>query len=192
VAIKGFSKWLHDSDRTRKYDLRIVAGFNAKEDLRHERRTISLEELRRLIEAAETGEPFKSMTGPMRAMCYRLAVASGLRYSEIASIKPEAFDWSANTVTIHAGYAKNGQTATLRISPELATDLARYVAPLAPGNQSSRSHQAEARRCCERTWNGPASPTRMVEGASLTSTRSAVNWRPWLMPREYPLALFSG
>ena len=51
------------------------------------------------------------MTGPMRAFCYRLAVASGLRYSEIASIKPESFDWKAPSVTVAACYTKNGQTA---------------------------------------------------------------------------------
>ena len=46
----------------------------------------------------------------MRALCYRLAVASGLRYSEIASITPESFDWTTDpaTVTVRACYAKNG------------------------------------------------------------------------------------
>jgi integrase len=77
-----------------------VAGFNVKDDPRHERRTVSLEELRRLIDAAANGDPFKSMTGPMRSLCYRLAVASGLRYSEIASISPESFNWVANPVTV--------------------------------------------------------------------------------------------
>jgi hypothetical protein len=31
------------------------------------------------------------MTGPDRAICYRLAVATGLRFSEIASMTPESF-----------------------------------------------------------------------------------------------------
>jgi hypothetical protein len=91
---------------------------------------MSLEELRRLIEPANAGEPYKSMTGPMRALCYRLAVASGLRYNEIRSITPESFNWTANTVTIRAAYAKNGQTATLPIAPELAADLAEFVQSL--------------------------------------------------------------
>ncbi len=133
-AIKSFAKWLYETHRTRENALRRVAGFNVKEDPRHERRTVSLDELRRLITAAETGERFKSMTGPMRALCYRLAVASGLRYSEIGSITPESFDWKADpaTVTIRAGYAKNGQTATLPIPGDLAADLAPYVAGRPP------------------------------------------------------------
>jgi integrase len=127
-AVKSFVKWMHDTGRMRENTLRRVSGFNVKEDPRHERRTVSLEELRRLIDAAHTGNPFKRMTGPMRALCYRLAVDSGLRYSEIGSIKPESFDWRAGTVTIHAAYAKNGETVSLPMKPELAADLARYVA----------------------------------------------------------------
>jgi integrase len=131
-AVKSFAKWMYETNRTRENLLRGVAGFNVKEDPRHERRTIAVEEMRTLIEAAEAGEPFKSMTGPMRALCYRLAVASGLRYSEIRSITPESFDWQASTVTIRAAYAKNGQTVTLPIAPELAADLRAYVASLNP------------------------------------------------------------
>ncbi len=134
-AIKSFAKWLYDTHRVREVILRGVAGYNAKEDPRHERRTVSLDELLRLIEAAENGKPFKSMTGPMRALCYRLAVASGLRYSEIGSIKPESFDWDScpATVTVKAAYAKNGQTATLPIPDDLAADLSAYLADKPPG-----------------------------------------------------------
>ena len=128
-AIKSFAKWLYDTHRIREPILRGVAGYNAKEDPRHERRTVSVDELRRLIEAAQNGKPFKSMTGPMRALCYRLAVASGLRYSEIGSIRPESFDWDAcpASVTVKAAYAKNGQTATLPIPDDLAVDLRVYL-----------------------------------------------------------------
>jgi integrase len=129
-AIKSFAKWLYDTHRVREVLLRGVAGYNVKEDPRHERRTVSVDELRRLIEAASTGKSFKSMTGPMRALCYRLAVASGLRYAEIGGIKPESFDWAASpaTVTIRAAYAKNGQTATLPLPEDLTADLKPYVA----------------------------------------------------------------
>ena len=50
------------------------------------------------------------MTGSARALCYRLAVASGLRYAEIASIKPASLvlDGPHPTVTILAAYAKQG------------------------------------------------------------------------------------
>ncbi|MFI5461224.1 MAG: tyrosine-type recombinase/integrase [Isosphaerales bacterium] len=133
AAVKQFVKWCYDTHRIREDALRGVVGFNAKEDPRHERRTISLDELRCFIQAAQRGEPFKSMTGPTRALCYRLAVASGLRYSEIASILPESFDWKAPGVTVAAAHAKNGNLATLPLPIDLVDDLAAYVAPLPPG-----------------------------------------------------------
>ncbi len=130
ASAKAFSKWCSDSDRTREDVLHGVKGFNVKEDRRHDRRTVSLDELRKLIETASKGEPIQGMTGPMRALCYRVAVASGLRYSEIATIKPESFDWEAPSVTVDAAYTKNGDTATLTLPRDLADDLAAFFAPL--------------------------------------------------------------
>ena len=134
-AIRSFAKWLYDTHRVREPILRGTKGYNVKEDPRHDRRTISVDELRLLVEAARTGKPFRSMTGPMRELCYRLAVASGLRYSEIGSIEPESFDWNASpaTVTIKAAYAKNGSTATLPLPDDLAADLRAYVATVEAG-----------------------------------------------------------
>ncbi|MGO9598822.1 MAG: site-specific integrase [Isosphaeraceae bacterium] len=110
AAIRAFSKWLHETHRTRENALRGVKGFNAKEDRRHDRRTLALDELRKLIEAAATGRDFQRMTGPARALCYRLAIATGLRYSELASLKAESFDFGeAPSVTVEAAYTKNGQ-----------------------------------------------------------------------------------
>ena len=67
------------------------------------------------------------MTGPARALCYRLAVSTGLRYSEIQSITPESFDWDSSpaTVSVPAGYTKNGEPATLPLPSDVADDLPR-------------------------------------------------------------------
>ncbi len=133
TAIRSFSRWCHDTHRTREDGLRGVKGFNAKEDRRHDRRTLSLDELHKLIEAAGRGPDVMGMTGPARALCYRLAASTGLRYSEIASIRPASFDWKAPSVTVAAGYTKNGDPATLPLPSDLADDLAPYVASLVPG-----------------------------------------------------------
>jgi integrase len=110
-AVKSFAKWLHDTHRVRDVVLRGVAGYNAKEDPRHDRRTVSLDELRRLIDATQRGPAHCRVNGQARALAYRLAAATGLRYAELRSIVPEAFDWQAPSVTVAAGYTKNGQTA---------------------------------------------------------------------------------
>jgi integrase len=134
AAIRTFSKWCHDTHRTREHLLRGVKGFNAKEDRRHDRRTVSLDELQRLIAVAEQGPVVLGVAGPIRALCYRLAIATGLRYSEIASIRPNSFDWKAPSVVVTPSYTKNGQNAVMPIPDDLASDLSPYVATLAPGD----------------------------------------------------------
>jgi hypothetical protein len=82
AAIVQFARWCYDTDRVREKPLRKLDRYNHQEDRRPDRRTVSVEEMRRLILVAQNGEPFKSMTGPTRALLYRLAVSSGLRYRE--------------------------------------------------------------------------------------------------------------
>jgi integrase len=132
AAIRGFSRWLWTTGRLSEDPLVGVAGFNAQEDRRHDRRTLGVDELRKLIEAAEKGEPHRGMTGPARALCYRLAVATGLRFSEIESLRPESFNGAS--VTIKAAYAKNGQTATLPLPEDVAADMAAWVANVPAGS----------------------------------------------------------
>ncbi len=68
-----------------------------------------------------------------RALCYRLAVASGLRYAEIKSITPESFDFGPRpSVTVAAGYTKNGEPATLPLPEDLAADLSAFVSASPP------------------------------------------------------------
>ncbi len=134
AAARAFARWCKETHRTREHSLLGVKGFNIKEDRRHDRRTISLDELHKLIRAANAGPKVLGVPGPVRALCYRLAVATGLRYSEIASVEPGSFDWEAPSVTVAACYTKNGDPATLPLSTDLADDLAVFVAQIPAGS----------------------------------------------------------
>jgi integrase len=135
TAIRGFTRWAWKDGRLRDDPLNGVTGFNAKEDRRHDRRTLAVDDLRRLIDAAERGPTFQRMTGPARALCYRLAVSTGLRYSEIKSITPASLDLTDAhpTVTVAAGYTKNGEPATLPLPPDVSADLRHYAATIPAG-----------------------------------------------------------
>jgi integrase len=133
ASLKAFSKWCYDSDRTRDDFLHGVTGFNAKEDPRHDRRTISLAEFHLLIDAAQRGGDYHGMSGPARALCYRTAASTGIRISELSTTTPESFDWNAPSVIVQACYTKNGQTATLYLPSDLVSDLRAYVATIEPG-----------------------------------------------------------
>jgi integrase len=133
ASIKAFSKWCYNNDRARDDELHGVKRYNAKEDRRHDRRTISLTEFRRLIDATQRGGMYHGLSGPTRALCYRTAAGTGLRFAELASVTPRSFDWDERTVTVSAAYTKNGETATLHLPDDLAKDLEAYVATVQPG-----------------------------------------------------------
>ena len=55
AAVRGFNRWLWKDGRIHDDLLMGVAGYNAKEDRRHDRRTLGIDELHRLINAASSG-----------------------------------------------------------------------------------------------------------------------------------------
>lgn len=194
AAIRALAKWLHETHRTRENTLRGVTGFNAKEDRRHDRRTLALDELRKLIDAAATGPDFQRMTGPARALCYRLAVASGLRYAELASLVPESFDFQNGPgVTVAAAYAKNGPRpprcpCRMTWRKSWPRSLPRWPRAL----RSSPCPSRRARKCFAWTWPPPVSHTAMPPDWYSTSIRSVASAPRWPMPRVCRPEWFNG
>ena len=113
ACVRAFVRWAWKDGRLRENTLIGLDGFNARKTAVTTAGRSPSMELRRLIEAAESRPRLPGHDGPGPALCYRLAVATGLRYSEIASIAPESFDWKAPSVTVAAAYTKNGDPATL-------------------------------------------------------------------------------
>ena len=128
-AGKAFCNWAIKAKRLTESPLKHVPLLNADADRRVERHPYSVNELGRLLAAAEAGEKHHGLTGYERALVYRLAVDTGFRYSEIRSLARSSFDFSGDraTVTILAADAKNGQDATLPLRDELAEELREYL-----------------------------------------------------------------
>jgi hypothetical protein len=120
-----------------------VETYNAKEDLRHRRRTLGPEELQALIQAAQTGPAYSVtrgrqewvMSGPQRALVYRVVVSTGLRFNEIRSATTHAFELDANppVVRVAAAYTKNGDEAEQYPPSDVVADLCVWLATRPPG-----------------------------------------------------------
>ena len=78
AAILALSKWCEVTGLVAEDRLGAVKGFKTRCDRRHDRRVVSLEELRRLVDLASRGPDVLGVSGPARAMCYRVAVATGI------------------------------------------------------------------------------------------------------------------
>jgi integrase len=104
--------------------------LNTRTDRRHDRRALSQEEFRRLIEAAETGPPIEGVPGRDRAMLYLLAAWTGLRKSELGSLTPRSFRLDADppTVKVEAAYSKRRREDVVILHPSIADRVKRYLA----------------------------------------------------------------
>jgi len=158
-AIKQFSRWLYRDRRTREDALAHLPGYNAALDRRHQRRALNDDEIARLLQAAEKGKPVRGMTGPDRAMLYRLALGTGFRASELASLVPDSFNLGGRppTVTVEAGYSKHRRRDVQPIRRDLADLLRPWIEGKTPGLP---------------VFNMPDKPVKLVQ-ADLAAAREA-------------------
>ena len=129
-AIKSFGNWLVKDGRIASNPLAHLTKLNDRVDIRRERRALTADELTRLAEAAErSGESFRGLNGPTRAMLYRTAVMTGLRASELASLTPASFDLTSDpsTVTVDAACSKRRREDVLPLHPDLAARLRQWL-----------------------------------------------------------------
>ena len=135
AALRAFARWAWDKGRLNDNPMRGVKGFNPEEDTRHERRSLTDDELSLLIQTAERGPVVFGMTGPVRAMAYRMAAATGFRVAELRVLTPEAFrlDGPEPSVLLRAGQTKNRRPVEQPIPAALARDLADWLADKPPG-----------------------------------------------------------
>jgi integrase len=131
TALKSFTRWLFRTERMRTDPMMQVAKLNANTDRRRIRRALLDEEVTWLIRAAEKGPVVRDMAGTERAMLYRLAVETGLRAGELASLTPASFhlaDLDAATVKVTAAYSKHRRDDILPLRRDMAEAVATFIA----------------------------------------------------------------
>jgi len=130
-AAKQFTRWLVRERRTPLDPLAHLSRLNVWTDRRHDRRALSPEEFRRLVEAARTsGRRIESISGPDRAMMYVLASWTGFRKGEIGSLTlcSLQLDDDPPTATVAACYSKRKREDTQILHPEVVRQLEEWLA----------------------------------------------------------------
>ena len=130
-AIKSFSRWLWRDKRTADDALTTLEIYNAETDPRHPRRDLTPEEQVYLLPFVEGyTKPAHNLTGPDRAMVYRLALSTGFRANELRFLTRESFDLDADppTVTVAAAYSKRRRNDVQPIRQDLADLLRPWLA----------------------------------------------------------------
>jgi integrase len=124
-----------------------VSGFNADEDIRHERRSLTDEELGRLIEAADRWPDLFGMPSPLRAMAFRLSAATGFRADELRRLTPESFrlDGPEPSIFLRAAATKNRRPADQPIPLSQARDLRAWLRDKPSGRPDLPLHHETAK-----------------------------------------------
>ena len=131
AAAKNFGSWLIKSRPMRWHENPFVGigKLNADEDVRLERRPATMDELRSLLTATENAKPFRGLTGRDRSVLYRVAVETGFRANELASLTSKSLDLDSElpTITVEAGYSKRRRRDVQPIRAEVADALREWL-----------------------------------------------------------------
>jgi len=126
TAVKGFTRWATGDGRLTADPLAGLKRYNAATDRKRRRRPLTPEEAAALVETTESGPDWRSVSGADRAMLYRVALGTGFRKAELASLTPGSFDLDAEppAVTVDASHSKHRRDDRQPIRGDLA-DLRR-------------------------------------------------------------------
>jgi len=148
VACKSLTRWLVRRAILPQDPLAQLSRWNAATDRRIVRRALDVEELDRLLRAARASKRvFRGLDGQTRAVLYLLAVSSGLRVSELASLTPQSFQLDANpaVVIVEASHSKHRRQDAIPLPPSVAEELRGWIAgrpagsPLWPGTWKEKA-----------------------------------------------------
>jgi integrase len=129
-SLKQFCKWL---SKEQKLGPSPLVELQAKRKVKvkpNKRDRVQPDELVKLIDTAEKSTvEIEGVDGPTRAMLYRLAVFTGFRRGELASLRPSSFKLTEQPfVTVAAAYTKNGDPASQHLNPTLVPLLKTWLA----------------------------------------------------------------
>ena len=128
------------------------------------------------VDAAEFGAKAGGLSRPDRAMLYRLALGTGFRADELATLTPERFalDSDPPTVTVMACYAKNGHGSRSTFGRRTCRSICPLGGFEAPGRPGFEGMTDSRRKASGWTWRRPGSSTRPPrESPTFTRFRSA-------------------
>jgi len=131
-AIKQFCRWMVQDGRANHSPVQYLKPLNPRVDRRHDRAAFTPDEVAKLLAVTERQPTRYGMTGHERSLLYRLAVETGLRRNELASLTVSSFDFDRRTVTVAAAYSKHRRQDVLPLKPQTAAMLKAFVAGKLP------------------------------------------------------------
>ena len=136
--MKQFGSWMVNDQRVSESPFKYLKNINSDGSERHPRRSLEIDEARRLLESTQAAPERFGMTGFERALLYRLAIETGLRANELRNLTISSFNLKTYTVTAVASYSKNRKEYTLPLKKDTAVILKSYFAGKMPSSKAFR------------------------------------------------------
>lgn len=130
-SVRAFARWLVRRKRVAGHPFDDVPTRNQAADRRRVRRAIAPAEAERLIAAAAASAvELWGLTGRDRAWLYTVAIFTGYRLGELASLTPESFDLDAASPAVWVGgrAEKVARGGGQPLHPALVPGLRAYLA----------------------------------------------------------------
>jgi len=136
-AFKSFCTWMCRDGRATQNPVAYLDKKNTADDIRRQRRILTVEEIELLLTSTATEPKREGLTGAERCLLYQLALSTGLRASELASLTRESFDLSAQppVVSVEAGCSKRRRLDTLPLSDAAVAAVRPFLARLDKGQR---------------------------------------------------------
>ena len=149
---RSFCRWMETDNRASRMAMESLKSVPNAEVDTDQRRAISVDEMRLLVQAAASGGELQGLSGDQRALLYRFAFETGIRPGQIRTLTVGDFNLNTEpaTVTTHARHVKRRKTHIQAIRPSLAAELKKRFAnklPAAPAlAMPSKYHMADMLR----------------------------------------------
>jgi integrase len=170
-ALVAFCNWAVQSSRLTANPVARVSQANERADRRHQRRSLTLDEIEKLLDATErrpllealtvrrgknVGKPLANVQpdvrdrlvrlGRERRLIYSVLLCTGLRKAELTSIPVNQFhdDAAGAFIELDAADEKNGNGTLIPIRPDLADQLREWIQETTPASSQTDTLRIDA------------------------------------------------
>ncbi|MBC8471145.1 MAG: tyrosine-type recombinase/integrase [Planctomycetes bacterium] len=129
--VRHFCRW--HTKKLRKTDKVITSPVEDLEtledvqtDKRHQRRTLELEDYRRFLFAALTGDDYEGLSGKERNFLYRFGAETAMRRIDFMRLRVKDIDFGNNLIWIQAERIKNKTESIIYLRPDTTAELKQH------------------------------------------------------------------
>ena len=128
-SLKQFCRWVVENGLASENPLRVLHKLNVRGSTTRNRTSLTTSQLEALFVSLPAAPCWKGIAADIRATIYRVALETGLRRGEIASLTVADLNLATDCpeLTVQARFAKNRREAVLPLRTETAVRLAELT-----------------------------------------------------------------